>query len=203
MISIIALPFITGFIGWLTNWVAIKMLFHPRKPKNFLFFKWQGLIPKRQVELADSIADVVEREILGQHIVKEKINSIDLEPFINEFAGKIIQERVAMQLKSIPLIGSFINDQTINMLEEMAKKAMIEELPSIKNHVANKVEEKLQIREIISEKIAQWELDRLEEIVNQVAKKEFATIERMGAVVGFAIGLIQIGLLWLNGSISF
>jgi len=26
------IPVISGFIGWVTNWVAIKMLFHPRKP---------------------------------------------------------------------------------------------------------------------------------------------------------------------------
>ena len=42
----------------------------------------------------------------------------------------------------------------------------------------------------------------LEEIVNQVAKREFRTIERLGAVLGFIIGCIQLLLLYVTGAIA-
>lgn len=41
-----SVPLIGGFIGWLTNWVAIKMLFYPREPKKILFVTFQGIFPK-------------------------------------------------------------------------------------------------------------------------------------------------------------
>ena len=46
-------------IGWFTNYLAIKLLFRPYKEMNFLFFKIQGLIPKRRAEISLNIADVV------------------------------------------------------------------------------------------------------------------------------------------------
>ncbi|MBO73024.1 MAG: DUF445 domain-containing protein, partial [Flavobacteriales bacterium] len=32
-------PFIGAITGWVTNWIAVKILFHPKEPKNFFFFK--------------------------------------------------------------------------------------------------------------------------------------------------------------------
>jgi uncharacterized membrane protein YheB (UPF0754 family) len=56
---------------------------------------------------------------------------------------------------------------------------------------------------MIQENIAAFDLDRLEAIVNQVARREFQTIERLGAVLGFMIGCIQVVLFWATGSIQF
>ena len=71
-------PFITAGIGWLTNWVAIQMLFHPRKPIRVLFWHWQGVIPRRQKQLAAESAEIIEREILQQHMVLHEIKKIEL-----------------------------------------------------------------------------------------------------------------------------
>jgi uncharacterized membrane protein YheB (UPF0754 family) len=43
-----------GFTGWVTNWVAIKMLFHPRKPIRFLGMTLHGVFPKNQARGAGS-----------------------------------------------------------------------------------------------------------------------------------------------------
>ncbi|MFT5861156.1 MAG: uncharacterized membrane protein YheB (UPF0754 family), partial [Flavobacteriaceae bacterium] len=36
---IYTLPFIAALVGWFTNYLAVKMLFHPKEPINFYFFK--------------------------------------------------------------------------------------------------------------------------------------------------------------------
>ena len=48
MKQLLIMIFISATIGWITNWVAIKMLFRPHKEINFGLFKIQGLIPKRK-----------------------------------------------------------------------------------------------------------------------------------------------------------
>ena len=45
-------------------------------------------------------------------------------------------------------------------------------------------------------------MEKLEEVVNQVASKEFRTIELLGGVLGFAIGLAQLLLLWVTGNLN-
>lgn len=41
-------PVICALIGWFTNFLAVKMLFHPHKPIKIGPFTIQGIFPKRQ-----------------------------------------------------------------------------------------------------------------------------------------------------------
>jgi uncharacterized membrane protein YheB (UPF0754 family) len=39
---------LSAFTGWVTTWIAIKMLFHPRNPFKIFGFTIQGIFPKNQ-----------------------------------------------------------------------------------------------------------------------------------------------------------
>lgn len=202
-VLLILTPFITAGIGWLTNWVAIQMLFHPREPMRIFFWKWQGLIPRRQQQLAEEAAEIIEREIMQQHIIVHEIRKIELTPYLNEAAKKLVWERVGPQLQAIPLLGGFINDGMLAKFEVIAAAAMREEAGPLMEKVATQFEASVDLKQMIEDNIAAFDLDRLESIVNQVAKREFRTIERLGAVLGFIIGCIQVALFWATGSIQF
>ncbi len=196
-------PFITGAIGWLTNWIAIKMLFRPRQPMKVFFWKWQGLIPRRQIQLASEAAEIIERELLQQHTIQEEIRKIELGPHLEEAAHRLVWERIGPQLRAIPLLGGFINDSTLARFEVIACAEMKNESGPLMATVAGEFEKSVNLKEMIEQKIAEFELKRLEAIVNEVAGREFRTIEALGAVLGFIIGLIQVALFWLTGTITF
>ena len=82
-------------IGWLTNYLAIKLLFRPYKEINFVFFKLQGLIPKRRHEIAVNIADVIEKELISLEEIGEKldVSSMDYEE-LDEFLDKLVNEKI-------------------------------------------------------------------------------------------------------------
>jgi uncharacterized membrane protein YheB (UPF0754 family) len=192
-------PFITAGIGWLTNWVAIQMLFHPRVPMRVFCWQWQGLIPRRQQQLAEESAEIIEREILQQHMILHEIRKIELGPYLEGAAHKIVWERIGPQLRAIPLLGSFINDSTLAKFEVIAATSMKEEAGPLMEKVATEFEASVNLRQMIEDNIAAFDLDRLEGIVNQVAQREFKTIERLGAVLGFIIGCMQVALFWAAG----
>lgn len=200
---LILTPFITAGIGWLTNWVAIQMLFRPRQPIRIFFWKWQGLIPRRQQQLAEEAAEIIEREILQQHSILHEIRKIELGPYLEEAAHTIVWDRIGPQLKAIPLLGGFINDSTLAKFEVIAAASMKEEAGPLMERVATQFEASVNLRQMIEDNIAAFDLDRLEAIVNQVAQREFRTIERLGAVLGFLIGCAQVALFWATGSIQF
>jgi len=200
-IILILTPFITAAIGWFTNWVAIQMLFHPRQPIRIFFWQWQGLIPRRQEQLASEAAEIIEREIMQQHMIVHEIRRIELGPFLEEAAHKLVWERIGPQLKSIPLLGGFINQNTLAKFEVIAAAAMKEEAGPLMEKVATQFEASVNLKQLIEDNIAAFDLERLEAIVNQVAKREFRTIERLGAVLGFIIGCLQLLILLLSGAI--
>jgi uncharacterized membrane protein YheB (UPF0754 family) len=200
---LILTPFITAGIGWLTNWVAIQMLFHPRKSIRVFFWNWQGLIPRRQKQLAAESAEIIEREILQQHMILHEIKKIELGPYLEDTAKVIVWERIGPQLRAIPLIGGFINDGTLAKFEVIAAASIEEEAGPLMEKVATQFEDTVNLKQIIEDKIAAFDLNHLETIVKQVAGREFRTIERLGAVLGFIIGCLQVALFWATDSIQF
>ena len=58
------LPIAGIFIGYLTNWVALKMIFEPIHPKKYFGYEYQGLFLKRQPEVAHAYG-----ELIGKHVV--------------------------------------------------------------------------------------------------------------------------------------
>jgi len=74
-------PFLGGFIGYLTNDLAIRMLFRPRKAV-FLFGHrlpfTPGLIPKERDRLASSIAQVVGQELFSAQSLTAAMTSHEI-----------------------------------------------------------------------------------------------------------------------------
>lgn len=58
------LPFGGFVIGFITNWLAITLIFSPLKPQRFLFWKIQGLFLRRQPEISDIWAKLVAEELI-------------------------------------------------------------------------------------------------------------------------------------------
>lgn len=203
LLTFILIPFITSFIGWLTNWFAIKMLFHPRKPRSFLLFgKWQGLVPKRQDQLAGQAAEIIEREIISHHVISHEIRKMDLRPHLKESATRLVRDRLAPKLKQMPLLGGFINEGAVQRMEKAAQEEIIREADQVIDILALDFESRFDIKSVIEERIRAFEVDKLESIVNEVARREFKTIEHLGAILGFVIGLGQLALLFLTGAIQ-
>lgn len=196
-------PLFTAIIGWATNWLAVKMLFHPRKPLRLPFLNWQGLIPKRQQQLATEAAEIIEREILQQHLILSEIKKIELSPYLEKTAKSLVWERIGPQLQSIPLLGGFVNDGVLEKFESIAIEEIKKESSPLIEQVASEFESSVDLKRLIKDNIAAFDLDRLEQIVNQVARREFQTIEYIGAILGFLIGCIQVILFWQYGSFTF
>ena len=194
---IASIPLITALIGWFTNWVAIRMLFRPRNQIKILGIKFQGLIPRRQQDLAHQTAEIIESEILHQHAIRNAIQSIDIEPHLKTLVEKLVDQKLREKLAAIPFVGSFINDSTLAMIKQMAVDSLQEEIPNIVENVSNDLESKIQIRHMVQDRMNALDLEALENIVKRVAKKEFRTIEQLGAVLGFVVGLLQVLLIWL------
>lgn len=78
----IATPIIGAIIGYVTNWIAVKMLFRPRREirvwgKKLPFTP--GVIPRGQGRLARAVGDVVETQLLTPEYMSEKLLSEESE----------------------------------------------------------------------------------------------------------------------------
>ena len=83
-IGILVYVGIGGFIGWITNFIAIKALFRPYEKKKFLGIEWQGLVPNRRKELANNLGNMVEGELINIPELINKVKKEDVDIFIEQ-----------------------------------------------------------------------------------------------------------------------
>ena len=67
------LPLIAAVIGWGTNYLAVRMLFHPREEMRILGLRIQGVFPKRQQALAEKLGQLVARELFSMEDVRRHL----------------------------------------------------------------------------------------------------------------------------------
>ncbi|MCB1122789.1 MAG: DUF445 family protein [Verrucomicrobiae bacterium] len=200
---IFSLPIVSALIGWITNKLAIWMLFHPKKPINILGFRWQGLIPRRQKEIAGQTGEIIEKEILQKHLLAESLREMDLLPHFHDFVDQLVGVALAGRLRAMPLIGRFLNDSMIRQFTDMAKAEVDDHAVPFMEKIAGDVEQKVHVKQLVEDRINALDLDDLERLVHRIAAKEFRRIELLGGVLGFLIGLVQLGLLFATGHVVF
>ena len=102
----IILPLTGAIIGWLTNFLAIKFLFYPRKKTLGI----QGLIPKRKSILAEKIAGA------SLQFLPEKIENLTKLPIIGNKITNYIEKEISKRVEET-------SDKEIQIIiEKVAKK---------------------------------------------------------------------------------
>jgi uncharacterized membrane protein YheB (UPF0754 family) len=187
------LPFISAFIGWVTNWLAIKMLFHPRNPIKIGPFVLQGIFPKRQAQVARQLGQVVATHLLSIDDLTAKLYNADSTKAILPIIEKRVDDFIEHKLtEELPLLSMFIKDKAIDNI----KRGIIQEFesmfPELIAQVGQQIKTNVDIEKMISEKVAALDSNKLEELLVGIMKKEFVFIEVIGAVLGFIIGCIQL-----------
>ena len=189
----IIIPLISAFIGWVTNWVAIKMLFHPREPKKILGVTFHGIFPKRQQQFAEKLGRLVSAEFLSFDDIEEKISNPEnlkkIMPMIENHIDDFLRNRLTNEM---PVISMFIGDKTITKLKESFMKEIELLFPQVMKKYAANLKDELDLEQIVIKKVAGFSSDKLEEVLYQIMSKEFRFVELIGAVIGFIIGLIQV-----------
>lgn len=190
-------PLVGALIGWFTNYLAVKMLFRPLHPLKIpmLNYSIQGVIPKRHQELAFTIGQVVEKELICLEDLMGKVKDLDLKRELKNSLAIIIEKRV--REKFPPFLPSSLRFVLIDFLREAIFKEIDKFFDHLMDNLISNSREKISIDKIVEEKVLSFELIQLEKIILNVASKELKHIEILGGILGFFIGLIQVLLISL------
>lgn len=193
------LPLISAFIGWITNLIAIKMLFHPRLPVRVLGFTIQGIFPKRQQQFAQKLGKLVSEELLSFDEIAATISNSDnlqkLQPLVEQHVDRFLREKLGAEM---PMLSMFIGDKTVQKLKGVFMEELNSLFPELMKQYAGQLKEKLDLEKIVTAKVAAFSTDKLESILFQIMSREFRFVELIGAVLGFLIGLLQVTLTFFT-----
>ena len=192
------LPVIAAAIGWGTNYLAVRMLFHPREEWRILGLRVQGVFPKRQQALAEKLGQLVARELFSMEDVRKHLKG---DEFI-EHVTATIEVRVDNFLQNnlveaIPIASMFLGSDMVAKIKHSLVECLAKSVPELGELFVSNLEKNMDVEAVVREKVAAFSSDKLEEMLLGIMKREFRFIEGVGAVLGFVIGLAQLGILWL------
>lgn len=106
-LSIILRPLIGAVIGYITNDIAIRMLFRPRTAKYFLGMKvpfTPGIIPKEKGRIAASIGNAISTNLMNKEVLEKTLLSPDM---LSKIEGAIT-EYVETQKKNSETLRQYL-----------------------------------------------------------------------------------------------
>ncbi len=193
---VLLIPFIAGFIGWFTNWLAVKATLYPVEFVGIPpAFGWQGVIPKNTEEMSQSFSQLIHDKLLN---IEELFAGIDhdhneeLDKVVEEVAQEIIRE---FSTNIAPESWARAREKLreyINMLVRRNVRAVTIE---IMDRMAKEAGDIIDIDAIVREAMLE---DRalLGRVLIEIAGPEFKFIERSGLWFGFLFGIVQM-LVWI------
>lgn len=190
------IPVIGALIGWITNLLAVKMLFHPRRKISLLLFSLHGVFPKRKAALAHKLGEVVSNELLsGPEIVKtikESTHSDKMDELIDQQIDKVIREKLPA---AFPMLAMVLSPELVETIKGMFKEEIYQMMDDFLESTTGAIEESLDVHKLVEDKVNAFSVEKMEELVFSIMRREFKFIELVGAVLGFLIGLVQVLLV--------
>jgi uncharacterized membrane protein YheB (UPF0754 family) len=167
-------PVVGSFLGFITNFIAIKLLFRPKKKVIGI----QGLLPKRKMEIARRAGDIVNSYLVNSEELRKQIDKKRLEEAVERYI-----ERHGGKILDLPLVGETI--------KKLSSTLLIDRDGYFNRKVIEAIIDEDMVSGIVRQKISEFDVGALEQLVKKASGPELRFILLTGAVVGILIGLAQ------------
>ena len=150
MLKILLSCFLGAVIGYITNWLAIKMLFRPHKEVRIFGIKMPftpGVIPKERYRIAKNIGDTVGKHLLTDKVIKEKLLNDDIKQEISNSVLELLSFEKIQVEQVAKLIYKTEYDNKISNMEDWLTIAINKEISKkdnqtiaikyMENHIKN------------------------------------------------------------------
>ena len=123
MLSYVAAPIVGGVIGYVTNYLAIKMMLHPYEAHYV--GKWRvpftpGVVPKEKPRIAKAIGSAVATHLMNEEVLQQNLLSDEMLSKIGEAIDAFLGEQSAEERTLRAFLGQYFKEEEIgDMVGEM------------------------------------------------------------------------------------
>jgi uncharacterized membrane protein YheB (UPF0754 family) len=191
------MPLFGGLTGWLTDWLALKMIFFPRTPHRYLgLFTWQGMFQRRRMEVSRDYGRLVADEILTVrnvlHAILTGSRSDRLFALVHRHVLRSIDANSGI---AKPVVVMSIGSRRYQEMKETAAKRALDLVPDTLRHVESYATEALDVRNTIIDQMQRLTPVQYEGILRPAFRQDEWKLIAVGAIIGFLVGELQVVLL--------
>jgi uncharacterized membrane protein YheB (UPF0754 family) len=189
-------PIIAGVIGYVTNWLAVRMTFRPLEFVGIPpYLGWQGIIPLKARKMASisvesvlskigtlrEIAQQMDPERIAEHIVAT------VEPRIPQMVDEYAKDSGYADL------WNTMPEALREVVYTRVRRKLPEKVRALTTDVADNIDDLLDLRLMVVDQLAE-DKELLNRIFLDAGEREFKFIVNSGLWFGFVLGLFQMVL---------
>jgi uncharacterized membrane protein YheB (UPF0754 family) len=180
------------FIGFITNWLAIKLIFEPVEPKKIGPFKFWGLFLRNQKEESYRYAQIIAKEVLTTENLFDYIFRFPKNEITKNIIFKHVSLAVDEALESQPALFKFlITNQKTSEFKSVVFFHLVNELPLNIRSIYPYAEETLNIQNSIGEKMANLPPKQFIDFLRPAFQEDEWKLIAVGAALGGLAGILQ------------
>lgn len=186
------LPFFGFLVGYVTNWIALKLVFEPQQPKRIGPFTLQGLFHKRQPEVSAAFANMVSSQILNADNIVRTVTTGETGAKVLEIVDHRIDELVA-KYEQHPMAAMVLPSQeereALRRDIKERTRADIAKPGGILHTFAAKA---VDIRDNLERRMKALPSDQFEGVLRPAFQQDEWKLIVAGAVLGGVAGVLQL-----------
>lgn len=188
-LTYILAPLVGGIIGYITNDIAIRMLFRPHTAKYVFGYRvpfTPGLIPKEKGRIADAIGVVISENLMNSEVLQKYLLSEEMLTKINTAISDFFEK----QKSNAESVREFL-------LHYVSEEDIVTIVQSLQTNLSDQFKESLD-NPVMGDKIAHLAMDRVAFKLNENGASELISSGLggiMGGLGGAAIGLLGSGIV--------
>jgi uncharacterized membrane protein YheB (UPF0754 family) len=198
LMGILFMPVTYGFIGWLTNVVALKMMFYPLKFKGIPpYLGWQGIVPRKSTGLALKVVNILSEKLIKIDEFFDKIPADKLADSYKPLLRENIPNMMHRVLESVP---AELKPQVLANEQKIIDKAITESeqrLTEITGHLKEDAGKVFNFKNMVLRNLTGDRTYLLVDLFQEIGHKEFKFIGASGWYFGTLFGLVQMVIWWL------
>jgi uncharacterized membrane protein YheB (UPF0754 family) len=202
LVDVLVAVVMCAFIGWITNVVAIKMLFRPYERITLIGpIGWQGILAREAHRFARDVADMVVEEFLTPRDLAKQIDPAAVRAALDPLLLEAVDAGLARFVDDLPATvkqSGLLSRGVLSVIRKQILDEMDRLGPEVRDFVCERIDPLVDLHGEIIKNLTGGNLARLENLIMTVSAKEFRWIEYYGAIFGAAIALVQIGLVALG-----
>ena len=178
--------------GFLSDWLALTLLFRPQSPRRFLGARWQGVLHANRDQITRDYARIMAADLFEPAALIGAL--LDGSGADRLFA--LVQREVADELRrqlgpARPLLQVGIGTQRYRDMQRLVAErtlSMVRSMPEVERYAA----EVLDVENVLASKMAQLSPEQFEGIMRPIFKDDEWLMISVGAILGFVVGEIQV-----------
>jgi uncharacterized membrane protein YheB (UPF0754 family) len=185
-------------VGYLTNWIAIKIIFEPKRPIKFLGMTIQGMFLKRQDEVSRVYSDIIEDKLM----TSENITEIALHGSGSDQLLELIELHVNDAIERYisvaqPYFAIGMGSDAYYKMKDLASKRIFENSEKYLPYAFEYSNKALKIGDDLCERMRALSPEEFEGVLRPAYEQDEWKLIVTGAILGMGAGFLQLYLVFM------